>query len=418
MTETAMLWEQEVIPHVPVRQWVLSMPKQVRYHLARKGKLRKRALKILLSEIFALLKRKARERTEEGRGQTAEGREQRADGLRGTGDGVRMTEHGRRGPRLKDLHGGSVTVAQRFGSTLNLNVHFHCLVIEGVYIKRGTGVPEFVAVPPPTNQEIQGVVERTGAKITAMMVKAGVIEAVQGQGPIEQEQPDLYQQMQAASIKQMLFTWGPARWVPIWGRREGWVQAPPKALCGTKDGYSLHAGIRVEAHDRSGLEKLARYLLRPPMAQARLSRGPQGQVIYELGHPRLDGGTAVVLEPMEFLEKIAALVPSPRENLVHYHGVLAPNSKLRSRVVPSYGKPKAGDGEQRSSRNPTDWASLMQHAFEIDVLSCPKCGGRMRLIALIKERRVIRRILEHLGIDPDPPEAWPIREPVQPAIWG
>ncbi len=60
-----------------------------------------------------------------------------------------------------------------------------------------------------------------------------------------------------------------------------------------------------------------------------------GQVVYQLKTPYRDGTTHFVFEPIEFLARLAALVPRPRGNLVRYHGILAPNAKHRSAVVPN-----------------------------------------------------------------------------------
>ena len=61
------------------------------------------------------------------------------------------------------------------------------------------------------------------------------------------------------------------------------------------------------------------------------------------------------------------------------------------------------------------WARLIRKVYEVDPLECPKCKGPMRVIALIEDAGVIRRILEHLGLwAPLPTERSP---PVDPASW-
>ena len=131
-----------------------------------------------------------------------------------------------------------------------------------------------------------------------------------------------------------------------------------------------------------------------------------------------DGTSHFLFEPIEFLEKLAAIIPRPAVNLLLYHGVLAPRARWRSQVV-RYGRP-APDGlapalEARPrSPGPTPawtWAALMHRVLNLDVLACPRCGGRLRVIATVQDPAVVRAILTHLGLapgsdspDPGPPQ--------------
>jgi hypothetical protein len=175
------------------------------------------------------------------------------------------------------------------------------------------------------------------------------------------------------------------------------------------DDFDLHADVCVPAGDRARLEQLCRYVLRPAIAQERLSLMPDGRVVVRLKAEWHDGTTALVFEPIELLEKVAALTPRPRVNLVLYHGVLAPHARLRERAV-AYGRPEepsaspaAETPRSSSGRRYWAWADLMRRAFEVDVLACPRCGGRMQLIATIEDPAVIRKIVTHLGIPADLP---------------
>ena len=167
----------------------------------------------------------------------------------------------------------------------------------------------------------------------------------------------------------------------------------------------------VGANDRARLEQLCRYVLRPPLAEHRLRRLADGRVRLELKRPWSDGTTYLLFEPVEFLEKLAALTPRPEINLVLYHGVLAPRARWRARVV-VYGRrvpePTAstaplatgpdGTGVTTASPRAWSWAALMHRAFGIDVLACAQCGGRLRLIATLHDPAVIRTILAHLAL--------------------
>ena len=88
-------------------------------------------------------------------------------------------------------------------------------------------------------------------------------------------------------------------------------------------GFSLHAGVASEAHEREKLERLCRYITRPAVSTERLSLTAQGNIRYRLKTPYRDGTTDVVFEPLDFIARLAALVPTPRVNLTRYHGVNA-----------------------------------------------------------------------------------------------
>ena len=99
--------------------------------------------------------------------------------------------------------------------------------------------------------------------------------------------------------------------------------------CASVAGVSLHANVAVPARDRARLERLCRYVARPPVATERLSRLPDGRLLYRLRRRWRDGTTHLVFAPLELVEKLAALIPPPRFHLVRYHGVLAPRARSR-----------------------------------------------------------------------------------------
>ena len=191
------------------------------------------------------------------------------------------------------------------------------------------------------------------------------------------------------------------------------------------EGFDLHANVWVSANDRAGLERLCRYILRPPFAQERLRLRSDGRIALELKTAWHDGTRELVFEPLELLERLAAMTPRPETNLLICHGVLAPRARWRARVV-VYGRrvpePTAstaplaagpdGTGVKTASPRAWSWAALMHRAFGIDVLACPHCGGRLRLIATLHDPAVIRKILAHLALGhsgqspgPAPPES-------------
>ena len=168
-------------------------------------------------------------------------------------------------------------------------------------------------------------------------------------------------------------------------------------------GFSLHAGVAARANERDKLERLCRYITRPALSEKRLSLTDTGQVRYELKTPYRDGATHVFFEPLDFMAKLAALVPKPRVNLTRFHGVFAPNSKHRIQVTPA----KRGKG--RKTRSPDDssdqttsehhaamsWAQRLKRVFNIDIATCRECGSTVKVIACIEDPAIIKKILAH-----------------------
>jgi len=91
-----------------------------------------------------------------------------------------------------------------------------------------------------------------------------------------------------------------------------------QALCADIDGFSLHAAVRVEAHDRKRLEHLCCYITRPALSDERVQRNAAGQAELKLKTPWRDGTTHLVMSPLEFLQRLAALVPRPRLHLTRF----------------------------------------------------------------------------------------------------
>jgi len=133
--------------------------------------------------------------------------------------------------------------------------------------------------------------------------------------------------------------------------------------------------------------------------------------------------------PLELVEKLAALVPPPRFNLVRYSGIFAPAACWRSQIV-SFVQEESGSvhhggcGGKRRRENPDgkdfqkpshchprnySWSELMKRVFEIDVLVCDLCGGRMRILCAINAPDAIAKILDCLGLPSRPP-------PISPAV--
>ena len=132
----------------------------------------------------------------------------------------------------------------------------------------------------------------------------------------------------------------------------------------------------------------------------------------QLKSPWRDGTTHISMSPLEFMQRLAALVPRPRLHLTRFHGVLAPNARLRAAVVPGPPQNTSAPEDEHAHGAPArmGWARLLKRVFDIDLEHCPQCGGDLKIIAAIEEPAVIVRILTHLGL----PARAPPRSPARP----
>jgi hypothetical protein len=381
MTERAAHLVDHVLPRAPVRQWVLSLPFELRYRLAWDHRLCRAVLAVYTRALQSFYRKRAK-------------------------------ASGHRGGRT-----GTVTVIQRFGGALNLNVHFHTLAVDGVFVREPDGSLSFAAAKAPTDKEVDTLLGVIRARILRLLVRRGLLCDDAGDGLDESQVPPLHA-LYAASVRQRV----------AMGRRAGATvlrlgdaltakPAPPKGRRQARlGGFDLHANTSVRAKNRPKLERLCRYLLRPPVAEDRLSLAPDGTVLVRLKTPWRDGTSHIALQPLELLEKLAALIPRPYVNLIVYHGVLAPKAKWRREVV-DFGRPQlerpssATTPKKVAARRNHTWAELMRRGLDIDVLACPDCGGRLRFVAAILLSSAIRRILRRLGLPSDPVELAPARAP-------
>jgi hypothetical protein len=136
------------------------------------------------------------------------------------------------------------------------------------------------------------------------------------------------------------------------------------------------------------------------VAIERLSLTAQGHVRYALKTPYRDGTTHVLFEPLDFLARLAALVPSPGVNLTRYHGVFAPNHRLRALIVPAARgcRPEPAAPGRVTPHVAMSWAQRLKRVFGIDIETCERCGGAVKIIASIEDPPVIEKILAHLGL--------------------
>jgi hypothetical protein len=116
------------------------------------------------------------------------------------------------------------------------------------------------------------------------------------------------------------------------------------------------------------------------------------------------------MSPLEFMQRLAALVPRPRLHLTRFHGVLAPNARLRAAIVPGPPESEPVNADAHGASAHMGWARLLKRVFDIDLEHCPQCGGDFKIIAAIEEPAVIVKILTYLGL----PARAPPRSPARP----
>ena len=288
---------------------------------------------------------------------------------------------------------GAVTLIQRFGSALNLNPHLHMLFLDGAY-SFTDGNTAFHRAPRPTAHELMKLLHRLSGRIAALLENRGLLIADEPQPALEIEEGSSLDQLQAVSVQYRIAI-GPQA-----GRKALTLYSippleddPAPGLVAKIAGFSLHAGTACEVWQRSKLERLCRYITRPPIATKRLSVDMRGRVVYRYKRPFRDGSTHVVLEPLDFMARLAALVPRPRLNLTRFHGVFAPNFKHRHRIVPRHSKGRVDTDKPLA---PMSWAQRLKRVFAIEIETCPLCGGKLRVIACIEEPWLIAKILGHV----------------------
>ena len=456
MANTAANLVDRVLPAVPVRQWVLSLPWELRALAAFKADVLSALARMFVEAIFARHRRWAKK---QGFGEAPS---------------------------------GAVTHVQRFGSSVNLNVHFHLMVLDGVFTRDKQGHPLFHPAPSPTRVELDEVVRQVHRRAVAWLTRNGHVVASK-----EARSQDVPAQTSLDACAAIAMGRGAVRAIRDDPDPEqenaARVEAPPVDEGSVEhDGFNLHASVAVAAGDDLGRERLMRYGARPPLALDRLKRLPGELIGYRIKKLRDGRAKHRVMTPLEFLARLAAIVPPPRYPLLRYHGVLGPRSSWRRDVVPKApaarsreerpptkhregeSRPsgacdrsgptahRSGSSRERSPSTPPasvadtvatsdrgndigavsakavllapnvlsakhwsrllggslyatsariDWATLLRRSFEVDVLRCAGCGGRLRVLGEVTEPSLVGLVLESLGLPREAPRASRARDP-------
>jgi hypothetical protein len=361
MAESAALLVDDVLPYEPIRQWVLSFPFQLRFLFASYPQIMGKVLGIVYRTLATHITKKA-------------------------------------GYNKQTAQTGAVTLIQRFGSALNLNIHFHMLYLDGVYAADNYGKTRFHPIKAPTKSELNSLTHRISKRVAGFLEREGLLVRDDDNDYLALDglEDDPMLQIHGYSITYRIAT-GKQQ-----GRKVFTLQTiAPMAEQGLAAGcaanvagFSLHAGVMSNAQDRGKLERLCRYITRSGVSEKRLAMTTYGKVRYQLKTPYHDGTTGdrrshVIFEPLDFIARLAALVPKPRVNLTRFHGVFAPNSRHRVTITPALrNKTKqalpTGQKKTRAQKHQSmTWAQRLKRVFGIEIETCEQCGGAVKVIASI-----------------------------------
>jgi hypothetical protein len=253
---------------------------------------------------------------------------------------------------------GMVAVVQTAGDLGNWHPHMHALVSRGGWTRGGEWIP--IAFVDEHSAEL--------------LFRHKVIRLLQKAGWMSQERTEL------------LLSW-------------------------RHTGFSVHNRVRVEPEDQAAVERLARYIMRPPISLERMAWDGAGEVNYrrKRGHESSGLGEREVeqFDPAEFLARVIMHIPEPRRHLVRYYGWYSNASRGKRRkaetesgevgVADTGPDSRSARAEARDARAlRRSWAQLIKRIYEVDPLVCPSCGTEMKVIAVITEHDVVDAILRHL----------------------
>ncbi|MEO2048784.1 MAG: transposase [Pirellulales bacterium] len=180
-------------------------------------------------------------------------------------------------------------------------------------------------------------------------------------------------------------------------------------------GFSVDQSVLLPAGDRAGIERLIQYMTRCPFSLSRLVKvGDSGQIIYQaekqacrvFPDPKGDGTQAGVkrnfqiLPPLDFLAEFTQHIPPKGSHLIRYYGWYSNKSRGMRKKAEADKSDEPLAEEAATSRSSQTWVMLIKRVYEVDPLSCPQCGGQMKVVAFIEppQGKVVEKILRHGGL--------------------
>jgi hypothetical protein len=462
MCNEAAVLVDRILPNAPLRQWVMSLPFELRGLAATRPDVLGAMERILAEEIERLTLRLA---------------------------------------GVVDAATGCVGFPQRFGSSLNLHVHLHTLAVDAVFEKTAGGGVRVHEAPAPSKDAVGEVAQRVRDRFVRWLRRHGYLDERgaedRSNAPAE---PSALEACAQLALAGGAFLARPSEPLPLGAASDADLERKERRFSAMCDGFDLHCAVRLEADDAEGRERLVRSFARAPFALDRIEVLRSVRIAYLLKVPR-KGRTHRVMAPMDFMARLCALVPPPQIPLIRYHGVFAPRSSWRPLVTPkppphaakhnpkheahaasaspapastvspaSTASPAPASpapapaspapastaplalpasvilapqalthalaeqpalpsvhfeattltvkhwgrllhGELFATTRVLSWAVLMKRTWGLSVLACPRCARRMHVMATITAPATTRRILEHLGARADPLPRAPARAP-------
>jgi Zn finger protein HypA/HybF involved in hydrogenase expression len=161
-------------------------------------------------------------------------------------------------------------------------------------------------------------------------------------------------------------------------------------------GFNVYCGDRIYPRDGQSMENISRYIIRASFSTERLNYiSEDSRVIYK----SKTGNDTKEFEALDFIASITSHIPNRNEQTVRYLGYYSNVSRGKRKKQGSCQSDYVIENEEYSKSCSKSWARLIKKIYEVDPLLCPKCGGSMRIIAFIEDDKVIRKILDWLGID-------------------
>lgn len=351
--------QERIIGNTPVRQYVLTLPPPLRVFFAFHPKLVSKVLGQFLRYIFAYLAKAARKL------------------LRARGDEWRNC-------RVGHLKPGAITSIQRLATDLSLNLHFHCLVTNGVFVKMSSdATPWFLELPEPSTDDIAELATKICRWTCDLLEREGVWK------PVREEC--------SSSLKTVAGYFSERGRRPRFFRYCGVASDQETDVPVDRDnvfGFNVYTRESVRGGDRKNLRRLIRYILNPPFTSKQLRPDPTsaGHVLIDLKRPMRDGTETLRLTIRQFLDRLVWATPRPNTHLLRFHGVYASRAALREEVIPE--APPKFVPPAESDETPEDyeaWSELHSHTFPENRGRCPLCGGKQKLMALITDRIIYRR---------------------------
>ena len=241
---------------------------------------------------------------------------------------------------------GMIAVIQTFGSSLRWNPHTHAIVTRGVFLEDGSWHP----IPYVDTHKAE------------LLFRHKLLRLLRDKDLITQERIDL------------LLSW-------------------------KNSGFGVHNHTTVYPNDTEGLHKLACYLMRAPVNLSRLRYHPESELISYESKSGHDDNNDELMDPLEFLARVLIHVPEPNKHLVRFYGAYANRLRLDTFARNDSTEQKREQDDEEPPRRRVlskRWAELVYRIYEVDPLTCRRCGEKMKLLAFIIDPAVIRRILDHL----------------------